>query len=624
MQENPNAASIPNQVSFDAEQLETAVPNELRLLHQWVCWKYEMREGKATKVPYDAGAGGNASVSDPKTWNTFDSALRACESGNHDGIGFIFTKDDPFCGIDLDDCINAAGNVAPEAQAIINTLDSYAEISPSGTGIKIIVRAKLPTDKTGGRRQADGFGEIEMYHHGRYFCLTGSAILGTPLCIENRQEQIESLWHKYWTTPKPETNPPTPAPSAGLQNNDADLIARACNSSSKFATLWAGDTSAHGDDDSRADLALCSLIAFWTGAVPAHIDRIFQQSSLFREKWLRQDYRDATISKAIEGRTEFYKGGKFPEANDTTNTNDGNSCDAKGEELTPPPPAWLTPAEIMDNPRYLRGVGCVTTGYECLDELMSGGFRAGVHIIGGRTGSAKSTVATNMARRMSIAMVNVLLLCLEDSPTLALWRMHGACANVPLKILLDGATGHGPAIKALKAQRDIIRDLPLRLSDVRELKAIRQLIRMHAAANGKIVILDQVSKVKTNHLSASASTYERVSEVSEVMRTLADDLCIPIVMICQLNRSGSKSDEINITDLRDSGMLEQDAISVLLLDKATDPPVATGQDKPFAKAIPIKLGKNRFGPAGQTVEVVWYPRLNRIDDHPDEIMRMAL
>lgn len=103
------------------------------------------------------------------TWGTFSEALESFGSGRYEGIGFVFCSADPYCGIDLDKCRDPeTGELTPEAAAIVDQLKGYAEVSPSGTGVHIIVRGKLPEN----RRQ----GWIEAYSQDRYFTVTGKAL----------------------------------------------------------------------------------------------------------------------------------------------------------------------------------------------------------------------------------------------------------------------------------------------------------------------------------------------------------------------------------------------------------------------------------------------------------------
>jgi len=142
------------------------IPQELKDHPQWVVWKWEERAGKATKPPYDPKTGKRASHNNPLTWGTFNDAVKALKRG-FDGIGFVFTEDDPFCGIDLDDCRDpVSGKIATWALKIIKEFDSYTEVSPSKTGLKIFLKGKLPS---GGIKTK----HVEVYDRLRYFTVTG-------------------------------------------------------------------------------------------------------------------------------------------------------------------------------------------------------------------------------------------------------------------------------------------------------------------------------------------------------------------------------------------------------------------------------------------------------------------
>src|SRR5215204_7547314 len=108
----------------------------IRDLRQWLCWRLEERDGKPTKVPYSPPTGERAKSTDPETWAGYREAVRAHKEYGYDGIGFVFTSEDDFCGVDLDGCLTPeTGEIEPWAQEIIEELDSYTEISPSGIGV---------------------------------------------------------------------------------------------------------------------------------------------------------------------------------------------------------------------------------------------------------------------------------------------------------------------------------------------------------------------------------------------------------------------------------------------------------------------------------------------------------
>lgn len=155
-----------------------AVPEELRALPQWVVYKLVPKPGKPGKMdkpPFNARTGEAASSTDSDTWSTFEEAVHAASLRvEYHGIGFVFSKDDPYAGVDLDDCRNAeTGEIALWAREFLAILDGYAEVSPSGTGVHIIVRGSVPP--AGHRRPYEG-GEVEMYDWGRFFTVTGVAL----------------------------------------------------------------------------------------------------------------------------------------------------------------------------------------------------------------------------------------------------------------------------------------------------------------------------------------------------------------------------------------------------------------------------------------------------------------
>ena len=148
------------------------IPEQLIRLPQWVTWRavWQDDRGKWTKVPYQLD-GRPAKSTDPATWAEFSECLLAHQTGRFDGIGFVLTRDAGIIGVDLDHCIDAGGNVAPWAQQAVDTLNSYAEISPSGDGLHVFVLGTFPGGMTGRRK-----GGVEVYAEGRYLTVTGHVL----------------------------------------------------------------------------------------------------------------------------------------------------------------------------------------------------------------------------------------------------------------------------------------------------------------------------------------------------------------------------------------------------------------------------------------------------------------
>jgi putative DNA primase/helicase len=148
------------------------IPDELKRRRQWVSWRLERRNGKPTKVPYDSRTGRYAKSTDSDTWTTFEAAIDALDrsGGAYSGIGFVFSSGDPYTGIDLDHCIDGeTGEIASWARGWVERLDGYAEISPSGRGLHVIVRGKAPRN---GKKTIEGR-TVEIYSNERFFALTG-------------------------------------------------------------------------------------------------------------------------------------------------------------------------------------------------------------------------------------------------------------------------------------------------------------------------------------------------------------------------------------------------------------------------------------------------------------------
>jgi putative DNA primase/helicase len=272
------------------------LPGELMDYKQWVVWRMVEVGGRVTKLPISPWSGKVASCDKPRTWSTFRHACYARHKYQCNGIGFVFTEGDPFCGIDLDGCRDADENIAPEARAIISRLDSYTELSPSGTGVHILVRAKLPGK---GRRS----GKIEIYDSARYFTMTGNHLPGAPVEILERRMELDHLLHELFPAALCAATSAFPELSS---LSDEELIRRAhsARNGERFLRLWNGDSSEYGGDRSRADAALCCILAYWCGGDAERVDRLFRRSGLMRSKWDRRSgeitYSALTIRSALE------------------------------------------------------------------------------------------------------------------------------------------------------------------------------------------------------------------------------------------------------------------------------------------------------------------------------------
>ena len=288
-----------------------AIPVELRSVPQWVCWTERKRGEKQTKIPVTPETASFASVQDPETWASFEVALETMTADESvAGIGFVFTENDPFVGVDLDGCRDPeTGEADSWAAEIIDQLDSFSEVSPSGTGFHIYVRGELPD----GRNRS---GNIECYDAARFFTVTGEHLPETPTKILRRTAQLADIHATHISSLDSEVSGDRSAhgPSSTVSLDDEELVSRAmaAKNGPKFTRLWNGNTGGY-DSQSEADMALCCLLAFWTQKDTTQMDRLFRQSGLYRDKWDNphysggKTYGEGTIERAVAVTSDVYE-----------------------------------------------------------------------------------------------------------------------------------------------------------------------------------------------------------------------------------------------------------------------------------------------------------------------------
>ena len=280
--------------------------DELKVQKIWFCWNYETRKDKKTKVPKSAyGTATGTSAEYAHSWVTYDEAAAAAKEHGYNGVGFKIPEGYFFLDIDHKDVSD------PYVQLLLERFDSYTERSVSGGGIHIYGKcdsSRLPTytDKDGKLRLDKAYytknpnNDTELYSGAltnRFAVYTGDVIRDVPL-----RDCTDAL---LLTLDKDMRRKQKERYSEKRDGGDKALFDIVCNlrkqkNGEKFSRLYDdGDYSDFGSQ-SEADCALCAMIAFRTGPDPAMIDTVFRSSALYREKWERDDYRDATIAAGID------------------------------------------------------------------------------------------------------------------------------------------------------------------------------------------------------------------------------------------------------------------------------------------------------------------------------------
>lgn len=263
----PQALHPPTQSSYDN------IPAELRALRQWVA-------ADADKRPINPHTGQPASVTDPSTWGTLAEAV-----ARGPRIGFVFTADDPYCGIDLDQ------KTGDEAEASLHTrileaFPSYTEQSASGKGYHIIVKAML----SHGRRRDS----VEVYSYARYFIFTGNVVRQVP--IIEAQGKVDALVKEM---PAAQLGIDLVDTASPYTDEQVQATARGARNGAKYEQLCAGDWKAMGyPSQSEADHALLSIIAFYTPN-NEQVRRLFRCTGLGkRDKAIKNDkYLNTSLKK---------------------------------------------------------------------------------------------------------------------------------------------------------------------------------------------------------------------------------------------------------------------------------------------------------------------------------------
>jgi hypothetical protein len=289
-------------VNFDA------IPAELRERPQWVVWALEEQDGRQTKAPRRvADPRLRASSTDPATWGDLASAYRVLLAADVKlaGLGYVLAPDDPYVGFDLDLCVDERGQVHPKAQAIIDRLGSYAELSPSGAGVRVLVRAEKRTARTGTKRvpwsghvALNGrTAEFAAYAEGRFLTLTGQVL--AQRSIESRQAELDIVLAEL--LPEPSPNGTAPIPALPLSDQELLEVAFQARNGAEVRRLWEGGEPR--GERSEGDLALANHLAFYFPDRDRLAD-VLQRSGRERFQIRRHAERDA--AKALEGRSDFY------------------------------------------------------------------------------------------------------------------------------------------------------------------------------------------------------------------------------------------------------------------------------------------------------------------------------
>lgn len=297
------------------------IPAELKHLPQWVC-------AYKDKIPINARTGELASVVDPQTWCSFEEATQS----GAPYIGFVLTKNDPYCIIDLDDKVEkpASEQERERHRNLLEAFQSYTEKSTSGLGYHIVIKGRT---ERGARRD-----NVEVYSAERYMIFTGDIVRNAP--IKDYQELLDQLFAEM----QPITSGALIEQDITLSDEEVFNTALNASNGDKFDTLCRGEWESLGyASQSEADFALMSILAFYSRSND-QVRRLFRYSALGkRDKAQRDAYLDYALRKIRTNEpppidfTEFQPSDPSTPTAPPTETSHRGPVEAPEGSLPPPP-----------------------------------------------------------------------------------------------------------------------------------------------------------------------------------------------------------------------------------------------------------------------------------------------
>ena len=562
------------------------IPEELRALPQWVCFKKVSREnGHISKEPRNPKNGYGAKANDRNTWTDFDTAVKAVEKWNLDGVGFEFANG--YVGIDLDHVLENGQIVDPAAADIIRSVKSYTEVSPSGTGLHIICKGQLPA---GSNRK----GNIEMYCTGRYFTMTGEIYQGRNQ-IQECTAAIAGMHRKYigqQDVHERASASPAAAP-APVTLSDDEIIRKASEASNGalFRQLWSGDWAGAGyPSQSEADMAFVKLLVYWTNGDAQRVDSLYRQSSLMRDKWDRRQsgstYGALTIDRALREFTPY------------TGPDRKTAAEAFSDPAAAISGAVAAVADRMprkDNPHpdsaldYLKGqfekdilkfmsYKDRKTGFPNLDKECIGLY-PGLYVIGAISSLGKTTFCCQMMDQLAAAGEKSIYFSLEQSSAEMISK---SVARITAQNdLLDPITGLNrslssitKAVSAINIRRGHITDeVKAAVRDYAKIAGnidlvdcgfgttveyVKQYVEKYIEATGEkpVVFVDYLQVLQTQNQKLSKQ--ERMDSIVTALKVLQKENDLVIVVISSLNRQNYLS-PVDFESFKESGGIEYTA-----------------------------------------------------------------
>lgn len=526
------------------------IPAEMRDLKSWVLWKFIWRDGKPTKVPFSLN-GSPAKSNDPSTWSDFEAACERLDG--YDGIGFMFSENDPYCGIDLDGCRDPkTGIVSPWAKEIILSVGSYAEVSPSETGVKIFVRAiwtgqGRKMELQDAERTSDKTPAIEVYDRVRYFAMTGVRLKGCHEIVDG-QAAVERLHQQFWKTVAPSPSEPP------RDFRDAKSVYERARSYLTKLPYAVSGQDGHG----RTYHAACVLcVGFGLGESDA-MSLLSEWNAGCEPPWSERELQHKINCAMKETGERNYLRNVEPKNFDRVSVPAYKPPTPKSEPkiVSLKDAAQLYLANLKSGETQL-----VETGIPELDYAIGGGAEFGeLFLMAARPSHGKSMCGLQMVHHWTSRGIPSAFISEEMSAK--------SLGKRAVQFASDIHQEHWK-VRMENLESDVAMHFHGRapcmiVEECRTAEAAADAIRLANKNHGvRCVVVDYAQLLQ----SKGKSRYEQVTNTSITLRQVANETGVLLVALCQLGRELEKRSPMipHPSDLKDSGQLEQDADVIVFL-----------------------------------------------------------
>lgn len=525
------------------------IPLGLQFNPHWVVWKLAARDGKTTKVPFQIN-NEMAKANDPSTWTDFSAAVHRFEAGGYEGLGYEFSKDDEFCGIDLDGCRDPqTGKVADWARKIIIDLNSYAEVSPSKNGVKIYIIGKSPL-ATGKKkpitveRVCDKTPAVEVYDHGRFFAVTGWRLTG-PSEPQGRQDELNALVNQFWPD-----EPMGPAQSVQYHSDDA-AVERARKYLSKVPPAVSGQS---GHD--QTFIAACRLILGFGLSEQVTLQLLGEWNQTCQPMWSDRELLHKVQDAQKQTGPRNYLRNVQPQNWSKIKLPDYKPSAPKHE----PKMTTLVDATRKYIEQLRSGTSeLIELGLGDVDYAIAGGVERGeLVILAARPSHGKSAIALQCVHTWTLNARPCLIIS-EEMSAMALGKRtlqhisavpeeHWRTSLKELDTDLDYyASNRAPGIIAESCGTTEA--------------AIEQIEKAVTEQKIQCVVVDYAQILR----GYGKTRYEQITATSIALKQLAGKHNLVVLLLCQLSREIEKRTQFKpvMSDIKETGQLEQDADVIL-------------------------------------------------------------